>query len=247
MKKKIITFLSCAALAVAAAQAQDIFIFSIGASLGTDGAGIETAFQLNEHLQIRGGYGYAPSFPTIPIVKTEVDLHPGTESVETTKAQQCFAPNQNAGHILLNYYPFPFLDFYLCGGIYGGAADYMTVRTTKLPEDYTEVGMTIAGQRIKAYDNTISAKVTGNVIQPYLGIGFGRAVSDRSFISVAFDLGIRYMGTPTFSVETTTNAEGWLPLKREDIDPRFTEDFDRWSRLMRFYPTFSLRVYFNIF
>ena len=243
--------LLCAALLLAAAShalhAQDYFTLSAGISVGTDGAGAEVATQLGPHVQLRAGYGFAPGWPSFQVSELSVPIHPGATGSKTVLAPLNAALQQNHGHLIANIYPWPAVDFFFAAGAYAGTPAYLSASVTGLPDDYNTAGVMIGERNVKAHDGVVKGELRGWAVQPYLGIGYGRPVSNDYAVSFAVELGVRYMGRPAlWTVGDTLTSSDWIEVPREIIPEQYLGKYDTFSKILSFYPAISIRVYFNI-
>ena len=88
------------------------------------------------------------------------------------------------------------------------------------------------------------ANLKVNSFKPYVGLGFGRAVSKHR-VNVAFDMGLQFWGSP--KVEVFSPEDGtWQRVHATDVnDDDINKALDKISKL-KIYPVLSLRVYCRI-
>lgn len=231
----------------AALRAQDYFTLSAGISLGTDGVGAELATQVGPHIQIRAGYGFAPDWPSFQVSELNIPEHPGAVGGEMQLVPLYTALRQNHGRLLVNVYPWAASNFFIAAGAYAGTPAYVTTSATNLPEDYNTAGIIIGDHNVKAHDGVIKGELRAWPVQPYLGVGIGRPVSNDRLVSFVAELGVRYMGTPAlWTVGDSMTASKWIELPRSAVPEEYLGKYDTFSRLLSFYPTLSVRLYFNI-
>lgn len=230
-----------------ALRAQDYFTLSAGISLGADGIGAEVATQIGPHIQLRAGYGFAPSWPSFQVSELVVPIHPGAAGSKTQRVPLNIGLKQNHGHLIANIYPAPAVDFFFAVGAFAGNPAYMAASVTDLPEDYNTAGISIGDHLVKAHDGAIKGKLRGWAVQPYIGLGYGRPISNDYMMSFAVELGFRYVGNPTlWTVGDTMTASEWIAIPKDTIPDEYMSKYDNFATLLSFYPTLSVRVYFNI-
>lgn len=230
-----------------ALRAQDYFTLSLGVTLGTEGIGAEAATQFGPHVQLRAGYGFAPDWPSFQVSELSVPVHPGAAGSKNELVPLRTALRQNHARLIVNVYPWAATDFFIAAGAYAGSPAYIAASVTGLPDDYDTAGILIGDHNVKAHGGVIKGELRAWPVQPYLGLGIGRPVSNDRLISFAAELGVRYMGTPAlWTLGDSLTSTEWIPLPRSAVPEEYLGKYDTFSRLLSFYPTLSVRVYFNI-
>ncbi len=246
---KFITLLATLLLATQALLlAQPTESLAVGGGFGTNGASIEVASAFGPHFTLRAGYSYAPAVPFIKVTDVSVPVHPGASTSEYVKVPAYGGPGWNNGHVLLNYYPSERIGIYIAAGLFAGARTYLTARAASLPTDYNTIGVQVRdGYTIKATNYAINGRILGNVIKPYLGVGLGRPATLLRPVTVSFDLGACYVGSPKIGVTGT----GLTDTKKLELEARdfgqYAADYAKYSKWAMFYPIIQLHVYYNIF
>ena len=216
----------------------------IGISVGTTAIGINVSSVFNPYLGVRAGINIWPKF------KMKRGLHLRLESDGERQPGECLQhleevnaklssedwvppsvadlmdvdvhvlPKLNAGHVLLDYFPFPHSSsFHLSAGAHIGTGtvvnlhnryDGILMPITKwnnamvnpelqpVVEEYNlrRVGMALGDYFIMPdEDGNIDAKIVVSGFRPYLGLGFGRSVPHKR-IGCQFDLGVQFWGSP---------------------------------------------------
>ena len=194
---------------------------SLGFSLGTDMIGFDVAMPATPWLQIRAGYSIIPFAPvvdglrksgTIPELP-EFDLTMNDDSKVNVSLDYKLNSFQN-GHILADFYPFKRSSFRLTAGIYGGTANMASVFTGKPINEadrnkYVSVDVGEENYHIQANeDGNVSIALKINAIKPYVGLGFGRAVSKHR-VNVTFDLGAMYWGSPSLIIPAKPASDNY--------------------------------------
>ncbi|MBX9455611.1 MAG: outer membrane beta-barrel protein [Rhizobium sp.] len=162
--------------------------FFLMPNVSTLGMGIEAGYRANAHWQVRAGInGYSGNFL---YKRSDYDLHSRASLL-------------NAG-VTVDYFPFAG-DFYLSGG-------------ARLSANRIEGKVKNLHGRLKGGGNVFvpnpltDFSVTQNLIQPYLGAGYSVKVKER--VSLNFDFGALYAGTPDLDVDSRAHKLGF---SRKDI------------------------------
>lgn len=192
---------------------------SIGAKAGTMGFGGELGLAITPGIHLRLGGSY---------FRYEIDLEAFQSEVKGSSYAQVGSVS-----VLANFHPARY--FYLSAGvlynmfeagIYGLPANPITIGNIQANPDevgYLEVTMK-----------------PGMNINPYAGIGFGRAVSKNRVVSFNIDLGAAFMDSPKADIQST----GMLtPTSSEDQKRQLNENI-AW---VQFYPMINFQLSFRIF
>lgn len=162
--------------------------FFIMPSVSTLGAGIEAGYRFDRQWQVRAGVnGLAGNFV---YKRNDYDLHSRVSLL-------------NAG-VTVDYFPFA-NDFYLAGGA-RLSANRIEGKVKNLH------GKLKNGANVFVPNPLTNYTVTQNVIQPYLGAGYSLKI--RQGLSLNFDLGALYTGTPHLDVDSQAHKLGF---SRKDI------------------------------
>jgi len=227
MKKLLVLFAFLdMSLAPASAQEDDQLIFNhlgIGISVGTTALSINASTVLTPYFGIRAGLNIWPA------IKMFSNMHLGSriQNWEKQVPMQMpdvvdlrVKPKLTAGHILVDYYPFPrHSNFHLTTGFHVGTGTVINIHNrhegSMMPitmwnnamenPDAQEVvkqnGLQPIGLVLGDYfiapdeEGNIDARIRVSGFRPYLGLGFGRAVP-RKRIGCQFDLGVQFWGSP---------------------------------------------------
>jgi hypothetical protein len=186
MKFRIAMFAATAWLLAGPAVAGDdpaydrFFLMPDVSSLG---AGVEAGYRANEHWQVRAGAnGYSASFV---YKRNDYDLHSHLSLL-------------NAG-VTVDYFPFA-NEFHVSGGA-RLSANRIEGKVKNLH------GKLKNGADVFVPNPLTDFSVTQNVIQPYLGLGHSVKISEG--VSLNFDLGALYAGTPDLDVESRAHKLGF--------------------------------------
>ncbi len=237
---------------------------SAGISLGLDGIGFDVAAPMTYNFAVRAGYTFMPR------IKYSNDIKLDNSAVFT-------APNVDIEgklkmgdfHLLFDYYPFKKSSFHLTAGAYIGGRTIASVYNAGpfVKEAYwgnsgIELGSTrsIYSQYslVAGDDGNINLDMKVNAFKPYVGIGFGRAITKHR-VGVQFDLGVQFWGKPGVygNVKYFDYEEGDFVIRNERLERgRITTDNEDYKdiseaiRIMekfRVYPVLKIRVNCRIF
>ena len=223
------------------AHAQDKKLFNhlaIGAEVGTTGWGFEAAMPLTHYVTFRTG------FTTLPRFNVNFDIDYTTKGVEKNVDVKGRV-HMSDYKLLADIYPFKHSSFHVTGGFYAGLPDLGTVRNVEPLEVDEGEGLEIVFVRPDEY-NTAHLKLQTKSFKPYAGLGFGRPVSTKHKVSVAFDLGVQFWGTPALKVYSP-DEQGWIKMKKDDIEDKDFHDAVKIINRVKVYPVLNLRIYCNVF
>lgn len=162
--------------------------FFLTPNLSTLGAGVEAGYRMNDRWQIRAGVnGFAGHF----VYHDDDSDLPSRFGLLN-------------GGVTVDYFPFAG-DFYLSGGV-RLSANRIEGKVKNLN------GKLKNGARVFVPDPLTDYTITQNTIQPYLGGGY--SVNIRKGVSLNFDLGALYAGTPDLDVDSRAHKLGFA---RRDI------------------------------
>ena len=252
--KRILFFLLALALPLAAAAQHDDHV-SVGVGAGTDGLSAEFAIRVGNHIDIRTGYNRAFGLVGINIQGVSVPEHPGMATSSSVAVPLNVRLAMNDAHLLMNIYPSETGSFHFTVGAYMGSQRFARGTLSGMPSDYNTVGFDVDGYLVKAtggmLDAYLGAKGIGSpdfAFKPFVGIGFGRAVStDRKF-SFVFDLGAAYQGKPTLwaTGEGLTGRLQDVQIPVKDLGDAGTY-IDKYAGYLAFWPVLNFHVYVNLF
>lgn len=162
--------------------------FFLTPNVSTLGAGLEAGYRFNQQWQVRAGVnGYAGNFV---YKRNDYDLHSRVSLL-------------NAG-VTVDYFPFA-NDFYLSGGA--------RLSASRIEGKVRNLHGTLKnGADVFVPNPLTDFTVKQNVIQPYLGTGYSVKVKDG--VSLNFNLGALYAGTPDLDVDSRAHKLGF---SRKDI------------------------------
>lgn len=225
------------------AYAQDKEIFnhlSIGAEVGTTGWGFEAAMPVTHFVTLRTG------FTTLPRFNVNFDINYKLKG-EQKNVDVTGRVHMSDFKVLADIYPFKHSSFHVTGGFYAGLPDLGTVHNTgDLGVDVGE-GLEIGNIFVRPDElNTVHLKLQTKSFKPYAGLGFGRPISSKHKVSVAFDLGVMFWGKPALKVYSPDEL-GWIKMKKDDIDDEDFHDAVKIIERIKVYPVLNFRIYYNAF
>jgi hypothetical protein len=191
---------------------------SIGVRAGTLGLGLEFSYPISQRFGVRlnaDSYKYTRNF-------NQSDIDYDTKATLKT------------GSLLLDWYPFANNFRISAGPMYNGNKLGLTGKPTG--GTYTINGVTYQASDIGTLDGTVDFKK----YVPYAGIGYGRPIGTG--LSLTFDLGVVFQGTPqatlTATCGPTTPAPTCTQLQSDVAAQQQTANDDLKS--FRYYPVVTL-------
>lgn len=243
-----------------ASAQRDAMIFnhlSAGVDIGTRGFGLEVSAPLTPYLEVRTGFDIMPHFGyTYDVDLSDVKIGNSTPELlrmrdGTYKTGINGSLNMTDWKLMLDIFPFRKSSFHLTAGMFVGSSTFINVTNTNaFGHDLSgEWGMGITlknGDRIKAdEDGFIHASAKVNGFKPYVGIGFGRAISEDHHFSVACDIGALFWGKPKLTILNTHGEESVITAA--EFDSKDAEKaFDIVSKVIA-YPLINIRLIYHIF
>ena len=198
MKKILVILIAALTLSVPRAMAQEMFNhLAIGVTAGIDGLGLEAATPLGSHFQIRGGYAIMP-------FTYSKSLNLGSAKIGTQTRDLNNVPltakiwKGGTANLLADWFPGDGA-FHVTAGIFGGSGNFVNadldLSKVLRSDEYGTLGIGFEGGPSFTSDEKGIAHVDAKTlsIMPYVGVGFGRAISDNR-VTVSFDLGALVTG-----------------------------------------------------
>lgn len=200
-------------------QANTSFGLSLGAKASTMGFGGELGFALTRGVHLRLGGSY---------FRYEIDLETFQSEVKGSSYLQTGSVS-----LLANLHPARY--FYLSAGV---LYNLFEAGIYAIPANPIELGIaTATPEEIGYLEVTLKP---GKNINPYAGIGFGRAVSKNRVVSFNIDLGAAFMDSPKAKLVSS----GMLtPTASEDQNRQLNENI-AWAQ---FYPMINFQLNFRLF
>lgn len=185
----------------------------------------------------------------LPTTTAKIDnINPPSELSMSAKM------NMTDFKLLFDLYPSKTSSWRLTVGFYAGKSQFLEAWTTNCQTelqaitDYNDAlvaypemarrfglnpfGVKVGDYLVKPDGPEARAYLKVNGFKPYIGIGSGRAISNKHRFSFAWDLGCQFWGTPTIYVQD-------LPLDKEGVDG--DGGIIKTISKITVYPTFSFR------
>lgn len=234
---------------------------SLGFSTGTDGLfGFHAAAPIGDYVQTRMGISFMPKFKydtdvTYTYNKDNKD-HKGSTNLEGKL-------NMTDFNWLFDFYVSKSSSFHFTAGFYVGKSHLIDAYSTEPvdgldPTDYAVLGLKIGENNTDKFATTdmngyVDGFVKVNSFKPYLGIGFGRAVTKKR-VSVLFDMGVQFWGSPSVYVHSYNDPNTFLPSETPTQEIKITSDdfgeddakiLDTISKI-KVFPVLSLKIFGRI-
>ncbi|HRT05849.1 MAG TPA: hypothetical protein P5204_09125 [Kiritimatiellia bacterium] len=184
---------------------------ALGPKFGTTGLGLEMTFGVNPYLNLRSGFNYGSFTWSQEFGNVDYDADVTMTSVP----------------LLLDVHPFGG-QFRITGGLYVQPG-------TKADLDATPTEPTQIGSHTYNPDTigTLTGKIeVGDVLTPYVGIGFGNTVGEDQLLTLTLDIGVIFQ---SYDVSLDSDGAGMtakLDTFREDLkkeEALLQEDADNWK------------------
>ena len=264
MKKLIVILI--ASLSVTQGANAQLGLFNhmtVGLNVGTTGIGADIAMPVTKWFDVQAGITAMPRFK----YNTNVHLNLPFSEIYTFLPQQDLTnlsdipvqakPTMLNGKVMINFMPLVISSFHITVGAYFGGSDVIEVynknegqlmpitqantiiRNNNLPTN--EIGLKF-GDYLLTPDaqGNVKATVRTKSFKPYVGIGFGRAVTKLKPIGFKFDLGVIIWGTPD-----VVDHNGMV-LPKQDWESENGGVFKVISRF-KVYPVLNFRLCGKIF
>lgn len=216
------------------------------------GFGLEAVTPISQSFKIRAGLDYMPGLISIhenPSVKDET-LKVKTGDRYYPDYSVDFKPSFFNGHIYLDYYPMRESSFHIVGGLLIGGNDVKANGELVNPHDGTKATLAdpndtwptliVEGYKLNIDNGNLNTAIRmGGVVKPYLGIGFGKFLSDSRW-NVNFDLGVIYQGT--YSIR----QDGKKADKVQDYKSSAI-DIKKYTDMVKVLPMLNLQITYRLF
>ena len=232
--KKIFQFLALSLLiaqssATFAQEDKNLFNhLNVGLTVGTDGLpGIDVAAPIGNYVQVRAGYSFVPKFK----FKANINYTRNGGALQGSyKDKIAIKLNKGDFKLLFDAFPFKKSSFHVTAGAYIGSSDFAKINNDGpisgvAPNEWGTAKIQISNNPAHMFstdeNGNIKGRVRVNSFKPYIGVGFGRAVSADKKVTVNFDLGIQLWGKPKLEIWSYDIAgfdNKWVELKKADFD-----------------------------
>jgi len=203
MKKILVLVIAALALAAPRAQAQDMFNhMALGATLGVDGIGLDLAMPMGSKFQLRAGGAFDPfsisfnqevSLGSFGSGGKTINLNNVPLTASTLKA--------GSAHLMADFYPSKG-GFHISAGVFFNIRDNGKLISAKadlskvLDKQNWGVGIGPEGGFTVSTDEAgqLMMDIKTWAVNPYVGIGFGRALNPEKTFNFVFDMGLMVLG-----------------------------------------------------
>jgi hypothetical protein len=238
-----------------ALRAQETAPFSrmnLALRFSTMGVGLELATPVGAHVNARAGAEMLPvslGYQNYSLDSYSDRLAPAFGYVPEYRAKGKI--NMVHGHLLADIYPTSRGIFHFTAGAYVGTSkigiqgrlvDPNNQQVTLQP-GYEWPTLDVDGYEVETTNGRADLDLLlGNAVKPYLGIGLGRAVTQRGF-GVKFELGVLYQGDYTLKQDgRTLNLKNTSEVEGENIE--MINDYARWAE---WWPMINLQFTFKLY
>ncbi len=212
---------SCLTVSLVAPSIAAAVTSGVGLKASTLGAGIEYEAQFNEYLGLRAGLNYFQFDSTLSVGDIEYDTDVTLQSLGG----------------LVDWYPFGSV-FRVTGGLMynGNEGD---IRAT--PDSPVIIGSTTYQPEEVG---TLSSSVDFNSFAPYAGIGWSSNRETSQGLSVNFDVGILFQGSPNINNYQASGSITGDPSFQEDVNQevaKLEDDLDSY----KYYPVIAFTLLYR--
>ena len=233
------------------AKAQDNMMFnhmSVGLSLSLlDGVGFEVAAPIGEYVNVRTGFSFLPKVHyDVNGNKVWKEIAPDSY-VENGDADARVNFKKSDWKLLFDIHPFKTSSFRFTLGAFVGNSEPFDAYNTKIYPEYANCFIKLSDYCI-GFDEegNTKAKIKVNSFRPYLGIGFGRALSADKKFAFNFDLGVQFWGSPKVYGYDVWDKE-MKNITAKDVEVGEAKDALNIISKISVSPTLSMRFVYNIF
>ena len=240
---------------------------SVGIHTGISGSGIDVTMPVHRLITVRAGYSGMHfgdiKFKTISTAQ-ELTATALVEDDAIRRAQMAdkielaVKPNFWNMFLLAEIHPFTNESFHFTAGLYFGSKNFLHFRNTNdgalaflydannkvmdynraFDTRFSPVGLKFGDYVFTADENgNVDVMMKTNAVKPYLGIGFGKHIAQKHRLSVAFDLGLIFWGSPKFVLNNGTE------IKASGKEAGITQVFS-W---LKAWPSLQIKLAYKIF
>lgn len=240
---------------------------SVGIHTGISGSGIDVTMPVHRLITVRAGYSGMHfgdiKFKTISTAQ-ELTATALVEDDAIRRAQMAdkielaVKPNFWNMFLLAEIHPFTNESFHFTAGLYFGSKNFLHFRNTNdgalaflydannkvmdynraFDTKFSSVGLKFGDYVFTADENgNVDVMMKTNAVKPYLGIGFGKHIAQKHRLSVAFDLGLIFWGSPKFVLNNGTE------IKSSGKEAGITQVFS-W---LKAWPSLQIKLAYKIF
>jgi hypothetical protein len=220
--------------------------------LSTTGVGLELATPLSAHVNARAGVDVLPynlGYDNYSLNSYSDKLEPAFGYVPAYRAKAKI--DMLHGHLLADIHPSANGIFHFTAGAYIGTSQIKINGTLVDPSNQQAVLqpnyewpiVNIDGYPVKTDDGYANLDlVLGNTVKPYLGVGIGKAVTEKRF-GVKFEVGVLYQGDYTLKQDgQVLNVNNTNEVEGESI-----EVFHEYAKWTKWWPMVNLQFTFGLY
>ena len=272
--RKLATVIAAFLLSSASLHAQDdtnmFNHMAFGITAGTPGVGLELAMPIGEYVQVRAGATYMPKLTFGS--ELEYNYVVGDGKKMKVKSTTDFFN----GKILFDLYPAPSFPLHLTVGAYIGGEKPFSIKNDGYEEKLKDIWYYNIGRGNNPYSSdvqegkrhlegpllgdyvllpdkngVIDAYIKTSLFKPYVGLGWGKAVSDKGF-DWMIEGGVMFWGKPKVYCTTDVKGENGMPERVEYELPALGEKGKSGGLIkvmsgIAVYPVINFRIGFNMF
>lgn len=227
---------------------------SVSFSLGTNGFGVEAVTPLSDKVNVRAGLDYWPAIMKVKNEKLNVNDGNLIRKIGyTPKYDVDFSPKLFHGHALIDFYPSKESSFHFTAGFYVGSGNIQADGNLRNPQtgeksvllpEFQEEGwpnLNVEQYNLNIDDGTLNVDIRmGKTIKPYLGIGFGNAITKDQRLGFNLDMGIIYQG------DYTIRQFGKEADKNNDYTSSAI-NIDKYAKYVKVWPVLNFQLTYRIF
>ena len=210
---------------------------SIGLSYGTTGTNIDVAMPVHKLVTVRAGIGGwnigEIKFKAINTASEITEIQMVEEDAikraqMTDKVELAVKPNFWNFYLLGEVHPFNNQTFYFSAGLFFGSQNFVHFRNTNegalgflydanqkvldynrvFRTNYPPIGLKFGDYIFTADEHgNIDVRMKTNAVKPYIGFGIGQNIAKTHRVSLAFDAGLMFWGTPKFVLNDDTEIK----------------------------------------
>jgi hypothetical protein len=240
----------------------------IGVGIGTTGITLDASTTVGHYVGIRAGVDLVPGVK----YSTDLDIESSAADRQAAQLAGYTIPEKisvegklsmTTGHVLVDVFPFRSSSFRLTAGAYFGGSKIVNVYN-KDDKDLADIvsynatvpsyggvlspiGVQLGDYFLSPYSTADGGRVEANIkvssFRPYLGLGFGRSVPQKSRVTCQFDMGVQFWGTPKVYM---VGANGEDELTKKDANGKDGGFIKTLSKITA-YPCLSFRIVGRIF
>lgn len=236
MKKLLVSLVVLAFSATTALAQTDVFNhLAVGASVGTQGIGVDVATTLTKYAAFRVGMNFMPGIKVSDKMNGDINIG-GVNTPAYFDVEGKFS--RTTIDVAVDAYPFGNGFFVTAGLSFGGK------KLAKLTGDLSKnaaIGdgdLEIGEYKIPVRNGKVDGAIEVNAVRPYFGLGYGRAVP-KGRVACRIELGVQLHGKPV-PASAYGDVTKMLGVEAED-------DISKVMNKLTVYPVLKFRIAGRIF